>query len=362
MSSFPCPWKCCNLSHCFEINQKLFWKNIQGTSKCDNSHNLLCEKNIYLNAAFGSMIVVGINPKDEFNVYARIENRSTNNSILINEKNLSHLLDCVSEQFSINSVFPSSSSSNFTRTPEDAVRMQITSFHQRFFKISIGENQIKIDEDSLLRLLRLDSYVRSIILMLQSQSKTYESFFFNLLSHFCYEKSVEEAIQLSELEYIQHFFDEVINFHCECIDKSFILEIATNFSQWFATCIPLFIKSIMINEKSRYHSFSFDWPHKETFLNINILAKSGLYFTGRNDRVVCAFCNLNLRDWEKGDDPIQEHLKYSPRCKFLADPFNTPNVADGSMKQLSEKLSFITKNKGRDEVDKKQEEKENMLD
>jgi hypothetical protein len=47
------------------------------------------------------------------------------------------------------------------------------------------------------------------------------------------------------------------------------------------------------------------------------LAKSGFFYVGPSDRVRCAFCNLNLHNWEAGDNPHVEHQRYAPTCPFI---------------------------------------------
>ena len=47
------------------------------------------------------------------------------------------------------------------------------------------------------------------------------------------------------------------------------------------------------------------------------LAHNGFYFKGFADVVVCAYCMLELRNWEKGDDVKREHMRHSPKCSIL---------------------------------------------
>ncbi|CAB3388897.1 Hypothetical predicted protein, partial [Cloeon dipterum] len=42
-----------------------------------------------------------------------------------------------------------------------------------------------------------------------------------------------------------------------------------------------------------------DWQYVTPF----DLAKSGFYYSGREDNVICVFCNLEVRGWEEGDTP-----------------------------------------------------------
>ncbi|XP_045205357.1 E3 ubiquitin-protein ligase XIAP-like [Mercenaria mercenaria] len=49
----------------------------------------------------------------------------------------------------------------------------------------------------------------------------------------------------------------------------------------------------------------FDW--KVPFLDKEVLAEAGFWYTGTNDRVVCAECEGELYEWQLGDDPRQQH-------------------------------------------------------
>ncbi|RFU30538.1 hypothetical protein B7463_g5772, partial [Scytalidium lignicola] len=60
---------------------------------------------------------------------------------------------------------------------------------------------------------------------------------------------------------------------------------------------------------------SLKWPHK--FLSADALAKAGFFYHPLEvnpDNVACFLCHSFLDGWEKGDDPLAEHLKLSPDC------------------------------------------------
>ncbi|CDG72862.1 Inhibitor of apoptosis 3 iap-3 [Spodoptera exigua multiple nucleopolyhedrovirus] len=46
------------------------------------------------------------------------------------------------------------------------------------------------------------------------------------------------------------------------------------------------------------------------------LALSGFYYIGRGDEVRCAFCKVEIMNWREGDDPIVDHNRWAPQCKF----------------------------------------------
>ena len=51
--------------------------------------------------------------------------------------------------------------------------------------------------------------------------------------------------------------------------------------------------------------------------------KVGFYYSGKGDKVICPWCNLNLTEWETYDIPMEEHQKHSPYCSFvlMLNPF-----------------------------------------
>lgn len=80
---------------------------------------------------------------------------------------------------------------------------------------------------------------------------------------------------------------------------------------------------------------SFDnWP--VPFISKNALAKTGFYFLQDGDRVKCNFCKIIVQRWENGDDPIEEHMKWSPSCPLLKRR-NTQNVP---LKDLNNTVSL----------------------
>ncbi|XP_065350861.1 death-associated inhibitor of apoptosis 2-like [Cloeon dipterum] len=56
-----------------------------------------------------------------------------------------------------------------------------------------------------------------------------------------------------------------------------------------------------------------DWSHVEPL----DLARSGFYYIGKDDKVRCAFCNLEVNGWEEGDTADGEHKRWNPNCPFL---------------------------------------------
>lgn len=207
-------------------------------------------------------------------------------------------------------------------------------------------------------LCRMRLHIERLTSTLEQESKKCEILYFKLLSHFYYGKTVEEACNLVETNYKQGFFEEVISFHCDCLDKSFIMEIALHFEQWFSKCVPYFIDTVMLHESERLRTYlSDEWPHDREIFSVGKLAKSGLYYIGTSDNVKCALCDLILHRWEPDDDPIFDHFKYKPRCPLLRNHETSMNVSDvGKQSDLQELMSVLKseteeEEDGFDEVD-----------
>lgn len=46
------------------------------------------------------------------------------------------------------------------------------------------------------------------------------------------------------------------------------------------------------------------------------LIQNGFFYTGVGDKVMCFYCNVTLKQWEKDDSIETEHLKWEPNCLF----------------------------------------------
>jgi len=84
------------------------------------------------------------------------------------------------------------------------------------------------------------------------------------------------------------------------------------------------------SEKERLESFA-GFP--SSTMDVRQLAAAGFWYTKSVDIVRCAFCNVEVGRWEEGDNPIEEHKKWSKNCSFLkhmdvgnipVDPSNPP--------------------------------------
>jgi len=74
----------------------------------------------------------------------------------------------------------------------------------------------------------------------------------------------------------------------------------------------------MRDERKRIASFyNKSWNRDFLQASPEELAKAGLFFTGRSDRVKCWYCNGGLQNWDFTDSPIVEHTKWYPQCEFI---------------------------------------------
>lgn len=54
-----------------------------------------------------------------------------------------------------------------------------------------------------------------------------------------------------------------------------------------------------------------------SWLNVELLAATGLFYLGKSDKVQCFSCKIVIFKWTKDDDIIEEHKHWSPSCPFL---------------------------------------------
>ena len=70
-----------------------------------------------------------------------------------------------------------------------------------------------------------------------------------------------------------------------------------------------------LSQTDRENSFT-HWPEmvKQT---PKVLSEAGFFYCGLSDHVRCFHCGNGLRNWEKDDDPWQEHAKWYPECNYV---------------------------------------------
>ena len=62
---------------------------------------------------------------------------------------------------------------------------------------------------------------------------------------------------------------------------------------------------------------TFDTYPKQMLPDKIQLARAGLYYTGKSDVCQCFLCHVKLNAWERDDDAIKEHYKWSPQCEYI---------------------------------------------
>lgn len=69
--------------------------------------------------------------------------------------------------------------------------------------------------------------------------------------------------------------------------------------------------------QSRLSTFT-HWPHSATgMFPAQYMADLGFYYAGYADCVRCFYCGVGLKSWEPQDDPLTEHIRWRPECRFL---------------------------------------------
>lgn len=210
-----------------------------------------------------------------------------------------------------------------------------------------------LDKSSLKRLICTKKYILRFISSLENDVLRSEKLFLLLLHHFCLNKTLNEVTESAWSTAKYNFFNNFIDIKCQCTDENFTAEIAIKCEYWFGFCVPLYPKTLMLIESERLATFQGRWPHRWFYASTDEMAKCGLYFTGINDNVECAFCTVMLHSWQIGDVPTKEHSKYSPKCPFLYDFRKTSNVSDiGDIRELDDLIALLPNERGIDEVDR----------
>uniref|UniRef100_A0A8C4W0M0 RING-type E3 ubiquitin transferase n=1 Tax=Gopherus evgoodei TaxID=1825980 RepID=A0A8C4W0M0_9SAUR len=91
----------------------------------------------------------------------------------------------------------------------------------------------------------------------------------------------------------------------------------------------------MRSEEKRLRTFR-QWPESSP-VSATDLAKAGFFFLGPGDRVQCFCCGGILRSWEAEDQPMREHQKFFPTCKFICGE----DVGNQQMLPFLEILDYV---------------------
>lgn len=78
------------------------------------------------------------------------------------------------------------------------------------------------------------------------------------------------------------------------------------------------------------------WPNPQ--ISPKRLCKAGFYYIQTADIVRCAFCNVEGYNWERNDDPLEDHRRWKPDCPFITHRwYSLPVTDDNCEDTVSEK-------------------------
>lgn len=93
----------------------------------------------------------------------------------------------------------------------------------------------------------------------------------------------------------------------------------------FCGNIPIVSDIDFHDEATRLETYQ-NWP--VSFIQPADLACAGFYYINRSDQVKCAWCQRVIGEWEISDDPVMEHLKFSPACPKARSLSGASEVSD----------------------------------
>ena len=76
---------------------------------------------------------------------------------------------------------------------------------------------------------------------------------------------------------------------------------------------------------------TFDTYPKQMLPDKFQLARSGLYYTGKSDICQCFRCHIKLSSWERDENAIKEHFKWSSNCEYMKMVATPPPQQPGFM-------------------------------
>ncbi|XP_052811704.1 baculoviral IAP repeat-containing protein 3-like isoform X3 [Mya arenaria] len=80
-----------------------------------------------------------------------------------------------------------------------------------------------------------------------------------------------------------------------------------------------------VDKSTRQRSFA-SW--RRQLPTPTALTGAGFFFTGKDDLVRCYECGIGLKDFSDGDDPLREHTRNAPKCRFIVDYFGSQSNID----------------------------------
>ena len=93
-------------------------------------------------------------------------------------------------------------------------------------------------------------------------------------------------------------------------------------SENFRDIFPCFhpVNPHMRTKEARLQTFldnSSIWPAHRIRATPQQIVDAGMYYLGERDRVKCWYCNGGLQNWERNDNPWEEHAKWFPLCEYV---------------------------------------------
>lgn len=205
-------------------NMDYFWNSI--SEEGDRQINrLLFEKPVYLDdfddGEFVSVLIIGIDIKRRLSIGARIEVKSMGTTLHMDKSTMLEMLDKVNDLLQEDSVLP-----KYSR------KVRIQPINDTQYKICVGNKSVKVTADALLTLRSKLPIIKMQIHILEYAN--YEKQFYDLLNYFC-----DANLHKSGL------LNEMLLMISKDFQSQFVLEISTNFLDWFISCIPLYCKALI---------------------------------------------------------------------------------------------------------------------
>ncbi|AEN04026.1 apoptosis inhibitor 3 [Helicoverpa armigera NPV strain Australia] len=82
---------------------------------------------------------------------------------------------------------------------------------------------------------------------------------------------------------------------------------------------------LLKTESYRYVTFA-NWPVQYYFMDCAKMAQAGFYYLNKDDHVKCAFCKVEMMNWQHEDDPLEEHARWAPQCSYVKSIMSDANV------------------------------------
>ena len=177
-----------------------------------------------------------------------------------------------------------------------------------------------------LNAVRYNSHTSGLVHSLRLTSLIYASLLLrssvNLRTHHSMERCPSHINAIAELEYETFSPLELEpDFKCEIsvIDDltphatpiDYLIEVQPKYSNY--KTLERRIDSFNV-DAWRQHSIS---RTNSPFLTPESFALANFYYSSTADNVMCFWCGLGLNHWEATDEPVNEYMRFTPRCTLL---------------------------------------------